>query len=128
MFHRISCLQVKQHNTADDGMSGVSNSAILLTIGYLPGMRVDVIPVIQAKGVNISQFQCPTQNKFLLLVRQWFLHRACLLANFFFCLTSTSFANKKQNGIACKKQKWNLIIKKYNLRSCLIDYQCIFVL
>ncbi|EOA13285.1 hypothetical protein CARUB_v10026315mg [Capsella rubella] len=42
--------EVKHHVTTDDGLSVVANFAILLTIGYLPGMKVDVIPAIQAKG------------------------------------------------------------------------------
>lgn len=46
----ISCLQVKQN---DQGMHICPSFAILLTIGYLPGIKVDVIPVIQSKEVFI---------------------------------------------------------------------------
>lgn len=78
--HLLSCLQVKHHVTSDDGLSFFANFAILLTIGYLPGMKVDVIPVIQAKGVI---FQCPKQYKFLLVFYSDFLHRACPLAKLY---------------------------------------------
>ncbi|KAG7539055.1 F-box-like domain superfamily [Arabidopsis suecica] len=59
--------EVKQHSTGDDELFIVPNFAILLTIGYLPGMKVDVIPVIQAKGESESDIG----DKFVMDIRNY---------------------------------------------------------
>lgn len=68
-------------------MSVDPSFAILLTIGYLPGMKVDVIPVIQGNGVNIY-IHVLNIIKLFCWFHNDFLYRASTLAIFFFLLSS----------------------------------------
>jgi hypothetical protein len=59
--------EVRLHSTSDDELFDVANFAILLTIGYLPGMKVDIIPVIQAKGESGAEME----DKFVMDIRNY---------------------------------------------------------
>ncbi|KAL1204002.1 F-box/LRR-repeat protein [Cardamine amara subsp. amara] len=59
--------EVKELAAINDGMTVVTQFAILLTIGYLPGMKVDVIPAIQAKGES----EAAIGDKFVMDIRNY---------------------------------------------------------
>ncbi|VVB17886.1 unnamed protein product [Arabis nemorensis] len=59
--------EVKQHATTDGVMSVDPSFAILLTIGYLPGMKVDVIPVILGNGKS----EASIGDKFVMDIRNY---------------------------------------------------------
>jgi hypothetical protein len=85
--------EVRLHSTSDDELFDVANFAILLTIGYLPGMKVDIIPVIQAKGESGAEME----DKFVMDIRNYMSmvsgHAAAPACLILFAVNSTSLAS-----------------------------------